>query len=525
MGANIPLPALQVQGPGDPTESISRLMQMKMMMDRQQLLPGELAAQQQQLRAGAQEEQIRQQQINDQQAMTKAMQEWDGKDINTLPGIAVKHGASATAVMSMKSGILKQQQDLANLTKDQLANEATQADQFLGHIDAIKGIDDPAKRAQAAQTQGQQIIAAGLHKNLDPNTAQTIQAMANGQLVPTDDQLGMYEKGLRAHSKMLDDAQKSQQTSEAEAKAAEAKANTQKTQLEAQALQKFGGMTPAMAESRYLSVQSKLNQGIPVSPDDKAFKAAYEKNKTLNTQFQFNLQNAGATAPGAGGAPSPIAQAIADGSMKWADAVSPRTPMSVKAAMLSEVKKINPNFNSGDFTVEQKVREAFTSGNYSQQLNSINRAREHMQTFLDAAKDLDGGNVQTFNRIGNMFSVEFGSDKVGNLNIAKQAFSSEVGKAFAGASVGVTDRQELDKQINAASSFSQLAGAARTADNLLAGAQKALKQTYESGRQGQPNFGTQSQGGAISVKAPNGKTYTFKDQPSADAFKQKAGIQ
>lgn len=55
MGANIPLPALQVQGPGDPTEAISRLMQMKMMMDRQQLLPGELQEQQQRIQSNAQD--------------------------------------------------------------------------------------------------------------------------------------------------------------------------------------------------------------------------------------------------------------------------------------------------------------------------------------------------------------------------------------------------------------------------------------------------------------------------------------
>src|SRR5262249_38318655 len=101
--------------------------------------------------------------------------------------------------------------------------------------------------------------------------------------------------------------------------------------------------------------------------------------------------------------------------------------------------------------------------------------------------------------------------------------SSEVGKAFAGTSVGVTDRTELDKQINAASSFTQLAGAARTADQLLAGAQKALKQTYQQGVQAKPNFGENQDGGA-NVTAPKGKVYNFPDQASADAFKQKAGI-
>jgi hypothetical protein len=33
-----------------------------------------------------------------------------------------------------------------------------------------------------------------------------------------------------------------------------------------------------------------------------------------------------------------------------------------------------------------------------------------------------------------------------------------------------------------------------------------------------------AQGGGITVTAPNGKVYPFKDQASADAFKKEAGI-
>jgi hypothetical protein len=204
-----------------------------------------------------------------------------------------------------------------------------------------------------------------------------------------------------------------------------------------------------------------------------------------------SIQNAGAT--GAPGNPSAISRAIADGSMKWSDAVSQRTPMAVKQAILSEVKSINQNFNSGDFAVEQAVKKDFTSGADSNSLNSINRAREHMKRFLELAKQLDNGNVQAFNRIGNAWNTQFGSDKASNLAIAKQAFSSEVGKAFAGASVAEGDRREIGNNISTASSFQQLAGVAKTADALLAGAQKVLKQKYDLGKQGKPNFGEGSQ--------------------------------
>ena len=45
---------------------------------------------------------------------------------------------------------------------------------------------------------------------------------------------------------------------------------------------------------------------------------------------------------------------------------------------------------------------------------------------------------------------------------------------------------------------------------------------------GSISSGTQQNGAPaapISVSAPNGKVYSFKDQASADAFKKKAGIQ
>jgi hypothetical protein len=231
---------------------------------------------------------------------------------------------------------------------------------------------------------------------------------------------------------------------------------------------------------------------------------AYEKQKTLNTQFQFNLQNAGAT--GSQGKPGAIAQGLADGTIKWQDVVSVRTPMSIKQALLSEVKAINPNFNSGDFTVEQKVRESFTSGDYSKKLNSIATAREHMKVFMGAAEALNNGDTRSLNKVGNALNVEFGDDAVTNFNIAKQFFSGEVGQAVTAGQGTEGERSQLADSINNASSWKQLSGALKTADALLAGKQKTLHDTYKSGASGQPNFGGEQQHQVGERKTfPNGK--------------------
>lgn len=181
--------------------------------------------------------------------------------------------------------------------------------------------------------------------------------------------------------------------------------------------------------------------------------------------------------------------AVGKGATKLTDIFGRGATTQQKAQFVAAVKEKYPNYNSGDHDIENAVRRDFTSGTDSNSLTAINRAREHMGVFIQTAKDLDNGNVQSLNKLGNAFSTEFGSDKATNLNIAKQAFSAEVGKAFAGASVAEGDRTELQKSISTASSFGQLAGAARTADSLLAGAQKVLKQKYDQGLQGNPNFG------------------------------------
>lgn len=207
----------------------------------------------------------------------------------------------------------------------------------------------------------------------------------------------------------------------------------------------------------------------------------------------FNLQNTASSAD-----LDSTARALADGSMKWSDVLASRAPLSQKVDLLKRVKAINPQYNSGDFDVEKRVREAFTSGPQGQQLTAIDTSREHMQTYKQLASALDNGNFLLANQLGQAFGTQFGSDKATNFQIARAAFAGEVGKAFAGANVGEGDRRELLDKINQASSPKQLMGYADTADQLLAGKQTALKRSYQAGTSGQPNFG---QGGASAPPA------------------------
>jgi len=135
--ASIPLVALGVQQPPAVLDQYGKIAQISELLNQQKLLPGQLQEQQQDIQAKANQNQVTQLQLNDQQAMTKAMRAWDGQDINDLPGLILKQGGSANAVFGMKNQLLDYSTKLQALTSGQLANEGKKADVIAGHIDNV----------------------------------------------------------------------------------------------------------------------------------------------------------------------------------------------------------------------------------------------------------------------------------------------------------------------------------------------------------------------------------------------------
>ena len=234
--------------------------------------------------------------------------------------------------------------------------------------------------------------------------------------------------------------------------------------------------------------------------------------KKVSPEFQFNLQNSGIG--GTQGKPSAIAQGLADGSIKWQDVVANRTPMNVKQQLLSEVKQINPNFNSGDFSIEQGVKKEFTSGDAAKSLTAFNTAIEHAKQLSAATDALQNGDVRALNAIGNQLNYQFGSDKTTNFNVIKNALSGEISKVFKGG--GATDAEiaQVQQPFSTANSPQQLKGAIAAAQTLMASKRDALQQQYQAGIQARPNFGgeqSQHRAGGTAQGLPEGKTGTGSD--------------
>lgn len=440
--------------------------------------PGSLVEQQQRIQAN-------QNTLNDQQAATAGMNEWDGKDLNDLPGLVLKHGGSATAVLGLKKNILEQSTALLNNTKEKNAILANNNDIASGKVQALGDLPDE-QLGPALTTLAQQGSQDGY---IDPQHAQTLQALS--QLPP--DQIRQHLPNIvKAYQGQGEQFKQAISAQEAQAKSDEAaakKADAQTTAARYQAELPGGALqAPDKAE---------MQSWLAAHPGKTAADFLVFKSG-LAPQINFNLQNAGVNSA----ANDPIVDAVGQGKMKIADAIPMRAPVQVRQQFLNKVLAKYPDFNSANYDVEKGVMKDFTSGDAAKSLTAFNTAIEHGNQLSAATDALQNGDVVALNKIGNALGYQFGSDKTTNFNVIKNALSGEISKVFKGG--GATDAEiaQVQQPFNNANSPAQLKGAIQTANALMASKRDALKQQYNLGTKAQPNFG---QGGA-SAAAPGVKS-------------------
>lgn len=209
--SSIPLPALSIHAPEqqDPLSQYAKIAQLRGMQQQQQLG-------QQQLIGAQQENQQRAVALQDQQAMTKAMQDWDGKDMNALAPLALKHGASSTAVMGLRKqalGIQEQyskiaEQDATTGTKNLETLKGTN-DLILGRINGV--LDSPDAELPQNLTAAAQELATQKGPNgqplLDPQHAQMAAQIAqSGDPKQIRQALGTFAKGYMSQSQEMQKA-------------------------------------------------------------------------------------------------------------------------------------------------------------------------------------------------------------------------------------------------------------------------------------------------------------------------------
>lgn len=212
------------------------------------------------------------------------------------------------------------------------------------------------------------------------------------------------------------------------------------------------------------------------------------------------------------------------------------------------VNQVNPTYDQSSFAIRNPTRKAYTTGTQGQQITSMNTAIEHLDMLQTAADALQNGNFKPGNAAYNAWKDTFGSAPPSNYQTIKGMVDKEV-EAVANKGVptvsGTAEQKALAGQ---AASPGQIKGYIDTLIPLMGSKLHALDYTYRQAMGADDPFkpltpraeqilakrgfnptdptigGTPAQTADISVTAPNGKTYSFKSQADADAFKAKAGL-
>lgn len=468
----VPLAALAIRPPEQQPSAISQLAQYAQLKDQLQNAPLRQQAMQQQVQAGAQENQIRDQQLKDQQATTKALQSWDGKDVHDLPGLLLKNGGSAQAVFGMKSQMLEQQKTQAGLDETTLKNNASRNDLISGHLEAVKGLPSE-QRPQAYTAAIQDLEQKGIVK---PGTI--------SPEYPGDDKLDLFEKSFMGQKQITDNAIKDRETKakEQEAQARSATAQNSADRLKAEL--PGGALQPVE--------QKELSDYLAKNPDKGPIDFAKYK-ASLAPQAQLNVQMGGA-----GGKGGPLSDTVVDAlgapgaKLKLADVLPPRAPLQVKQAAVKQVLDKYPQFSSADYDLEKGVMKSAISGDIGKNLTTFNTAIEHSKQLSAATDALDNTDFRPLNKLTNELGFQTGSDKQTNFNVVKNAVSGEISKVFKGGQATDAEIQHVMAPFDAANSPGQLKGAIKQAIALMNSKRDALKAQVDAGRKGQANFGSDS---------------------------------
>lgn len=239
--------------------------------------------------------------------------------------------------------------------------------------------------------------------------------------------------------------------------------------------------TPQGRDAAYINIYAKQYKGQPLTPDEQAFKAAYEKEKTLTPFAQIGVQNAltkGSSAALANVPPHLVAPATEAATKAGADYAQAQSVSQRLADMMDAAR--NGNVVSYQLIPQEGALQVTTS----QGVHRINMAE---------IQNYGGGSI--FQRL-----------------------EGHLGGALEGKTIPdsvLNDMAEMQRI--------QQQGSQAKYNNTL----KTINQYYGSNFQPVPidiGGSANSGSGKFSVSV-GGKTYTFKDQQSLDGFKKEAGIQ
>jgi hypothetical protein len=489
---SIPLVALAGRRPVqavDPVESYNNAIQAG---QQQQGGAQQLAAGQQQLHSGALDLEMKQQAMKDQQTIMQTLAQNDGDMDKALPKLA--GSITPAAFQGLVKFHVDTKKSLSETADNDLKVQQDQHDRSVQLLVDASKLSDQDYLAQwpAIAQQNNQINP---QHPLDPR-----QPIPKAQLPSMALGLQTQEMYLKQEKERREQATATTEQAKNKAQADKDAAEAEKARMEVSG----GMMTSAMADSKYRNVVMAKQLGRPVSPEDNAFAAAYEKQKEVVPKFNFNLQAQGVQGPstppsGAGGQPlsydqqiksfgakGGVVRAIIEGRQDPPASFAQKSPYWQD--VMQKVYAIDPGFNQQ----RAQLRKAYTVGPPSKEINAINTAMGHVGVLGDAIDALNNGDVKVLNSIANKLGVQIGKDNVTTFNTIVHRVGPELSKAYIGAGGSAGERGTDEKDFDPSLGPQQLKSNVAITAQLLRSKIGALENQWDQNKApSMPSFGAQ----------------------------------
>lgn len=134
---------------------------------------------------------------------------------------------------------------------------------------------------------------------------------------------------------------------------------------------------------------------------------------------------------------------------------------------------------AGAQATHQKALADFNpGGNSGKTINALNTMTEHLGTMEEAIRALDSGNIPAANRAAQAIGIQFGSDKATNAQAIKSFLSGEVAKVASGGHLTDSEIRKTEDNIKISGSPAQAMGALRMMKEIAGGKLYAINQDY-----------------------------------------------
>ena len=212
---SIPLVALQVKQPEPPPDLVGQYGRLLALKQQQQIAPLQQQQAQQSVQEGQLDIHAKQVAARDADAMSAAMQQWDGKSLDDLSPLVLKNGGSSTAVMGLKQKALEIKQTYSKIAADDATTGSKNIEtkqkansMVAGALQSLQQVPD-AQLGQALTAKAQDLANQGL---LDPQHAQMAAQLAQaGDPAAMRQNLALFEKGYKTDNQLLDEAKATEQ--------------------------------------------------------------------------------------------------------------------------------------------------------------------------------------------------------------------------------------------------------------------------------------------------------------------------